>query len=287
MSIHILFYALFLSQIILISHYYPKKIINRIDEVIKNYPPEGYPKLYPESTEKVVAAKKRYQLLNLIIMIIGFILIAIYARMSVDYDSNDKFAEGLPLMFGIVQYIPFMLLELSGFRQFKLMRKANKSTSRTAGLTPRKLFNYVSPISVISAIALVSTYIFFDLYINNFTFTSDFLIKIFTICLVHVLFIGLTVFHLTGKRLDPHQAAKDRTQQTEFSIQSMVFCSMFFSVYLIAGSVVEAYELGHIEIIINSIYFQVIALVGIGGTLRAVRLENVNFDVYKADKIIV
>ena len=47
MSIHILFYALFLSQIILISYYYPKQIIKRIDGVLKNYPPEDYPKLYP------------------------------------------------------------------------------------------------------------------------------------------------------------------------------------------------------------------------------------------------
>jgi hypothetical protein len=285
MSIHILFYVLFLSQIILISHYYPKQIIKRIDRVLKNYPPEDYPKLYPESTEKVLAAKIRYQFINQIIFIIGLVLMGVYAFMSADYEGNQKFAESLPLMFGMVQFIPFIMLEISGFRQFKLMRNANKSTSRSAGLAPRKLFDYVSPISVISAIALIFTYILFDLYINDFIFTSDIIIKIVTLCLVHALYIGLTIWHLTGKRLDPHQAIKDRSQQTEFSLQSMVSVSMFLSVFLMANSAVDVYQLGYMEILINCIYFQVIAFFGIGGMLKTIRLDNVNFDVYKADKV--
>jgi hypothetical protein len=287
MSIHILFYALFLSQIILISYYYPKQIIKRIEKVLTKFPPDDYPKLYPESTEKVIAAKIRYQFLNQIILIIGLALMGVYALMSTDYDGNQKFAESLPLMFGMVQFIPFMMLEISSCRQFKLMRKANKSTSRTADLAPRKLFDYVSPIALVSAIVLVFTYVIFDLYIHDFVFTSDIIIKILTLCLVHALFIGLTIRHLTGKRLDPHQAIKDRSQQTEFSIQSMVSVSMFASIFFIANSAVDVYQLEYLEIIINSIYFQVIAFFGIGGMLRTVRLDNINFDVYKADKVVL
>ena len=285
MSIHILFYALFLSQILLISYYYPTQIIKRIDGVLKNFPPEDYPKLYPESLEKVIAAKKRYQLLNQLILIIGLVLMGIYAFISTGYDSNKKFAEGLPLMFGMIQFIPFMLLEISSFRQFKLMREANKSTSRSAGLSPRKLFDYVSPIAVISAITLIFVYILFDLYINNFNFTFDIIIKIITLCLVHALFIGLTIRQLTGKRLDPHQTIKDRSQQIEFSLKSMASVSIFLSLFLMANSAVDVYQLGYLEIIINSIYFQVIAFFGIGSMLRTIRLDNIDFDVYKADKV--
>jgi len=285
MSIHILFYALFLSQIILISYYYPTQIIKRIESVIKSFPPENYPKLYPESIEKVIAAKVRYQLLNQIIIVIGLILMGVYAFMSKDYDGDQKFAEGLPLMFGMVQFIPFMMIEISGFRQFKLMRKANKSTSRTAGLTPRKLFDYVSPISVITAIILIFGYVLFDLYIHNFNFTGDIIIKIITLSLVHALFIALAIGQLSGKRLDPHQAVKDRSQQAGFSLQSMVAVSMLVSLFFIANSAVDFFQLGYLEILINSIYFQVIAFCGIGGMLRTIRLDNTNFDVYKAEKV--
>ncbi|TWX56297.1 hypothetical protein [Colwellia hornerae] len=287
MSINILFYVLFLSQIILISYYYPKQIIKRIEGVLKKFPPESYPKLYPESADKVIAAKIRYQLLNQIILVIGLLLMGLYALMSKDYDNGQKFAEGLPLMFGMVQFIPFMLLEVSGCRQFKLMRKANKSTSRSADLTPRHLFNYVSPLLVISAVLLLFTFIFFDLYIHDFTITNDLIIKIITLSLVHALFIGLAVWHLTGKRLDPHQAIKDRSSQTQFSLQSMGSVSIFLSLFLMANSAVDVFELGYMEIIINSIYFQVIAFVGIGGMLRTDQIDTINFDVYKADNSII
>jgi len=286
MSVNILFYGLFLSQIILISYYYPKQIIKRIEAVLKNFPPENYPKLYPESVDKVNAAKSRYKLLNQIIIFIGLGLLGLHAFMSADYDGNQKFAEGLPLMFGMVQFIPFMLIEVSGCRQFKLMRKANKSTSRTADLTPRHLFNYVSPFSVVSAITFLFGFILFDLYINDFTVTSDFIIKVLTLCLVHALIIGLAIWHLTGKRLDPHQATKDRSNQTEFSLQSMVTASIFLSIFLMANSAVDVYQLYTLEILINTIYFQVIAFLGIGGMLRTMRVDNINFDVYKADKSV-
>jgi len=286
MSVNILFYGLFLSQIILISYYYPKQIIKRIEAVLKNFPPEDYPKLYPESVDKVNAAKSRYKILNQIIIIIGLGLMGLHAFMSADYDGNQKFAEGLPLMFGMVQFIPFMLIEVSGCRQFRLMRKANKSTSRTADLTPRHLFNYVSPLSVVSAIMFLFGFILFDLYINDFIVSSDFIIKVLTLCLVHALFIGLTIWHLTGKRLDPHQATKDRSNQTEFSLQSMVTVSIFLSIFLMANSAVDVYQLYTLEILINTIYFQVIAFLGIGGMLRTMRVDNINFDVYKADKSV-
>lgn len=281
MSIYILFYVLFLSQIILISYYYPQQIIKRIESVLKNYPPESYPKLYPESVDKVVAAKVKYQLLNRIIVLIGFMLMIGHILMSQDYEGNGKFAEGLPLMFGMVQFIPFMLLEVSGCRQFRLMRKANKSTSRTADLTPRRLFDYVSPLAVISAITLLVSVIFFDFYINEFAMSNDILIKLLTLFLVHGLFIGLAIWHLTGKRLDPHQAQADRSNQTAFSLQSMVAVSMFLSLFLVANSAVDHYQLSYLEIIINTIYFQVIAFFGIGGMLRTMRIDKINFDVYK------
>jgi len=283
MSINILFYALFLSQIILISYYYPKQIIKRVDGVLKNFPPESYPKLYPVPVEKVIASKTSYKLLNNIIIVIGLVLLTIHVYISADYVGNKKVAEGLPLMFGMVQFIPFMLLEVSGCRQFKLMRKANKSTSRTADLTPRHLFNYVSPLSVVLAVVLLLAFVSFDLYINNFTITSDLIIKVLTLCLVHALFIGLAIWHLTGKRLDPHQSIEDRSNQTEFSLQSMVSVSIFLSLFLMANSAVDVYQLYSLEIIINTLYFQVIAFFSIGGMLKKTHIDKINFDVYKAD----
>ena len=59
------------------------------------------------------------------------------------------------------------------------------------------------------------------------------------------------------------------------------------SLFFIANSAVDFFQLGYLEILINSIYFQVIAFFGIGGMLRNIRLDNTNFDVYKAEKVTV
>ena len=65
----------------------------------------------------------------------------------------------------------------------------------------------------------------------------------------------------------------------------MASVSIFLSLFLMANSAVDVYQLGYLEIIINSIYFQVIAFFGIGSMLRTIRLDNIDFDVYKADKV--
>jgi len=67
----------------------------------------------------------------------------------------------------------------------------------------------------------------------------------------------------------------------------MVSVSIFLSIFLMANSAVDVYQLYSLEIIINTIYFQVIAFYGIGGMLKNIHIDKINFDVYKADKSVV
>ena len=280
---HILFYIIFLSQIILISYYYPKKIIARISNVVEKYPPDAYPKLYPVSLDKINKGKKIYWVINLIILTIGLALMFVYGMLSGEYQANQKHAEGLPLMFGMVQFIPILLLEISGFKQFKLMRASDSRTSRKAELSPRRLFDFISPIALGFAVVLIFSYIIIDIYINDFIWTSDIIIKIIALALSTILFICLTYWHLSGKKLDPYQANKDRINQIRFSIRSMVFVSAFLSIFMLVTSLIEVFQLAHLEIIVNSLYFQVIAFYGVGAMLKTISIENIDFDVYKKD----
>lgn len=156
MLINIIFYVIFISQIFLISYYYPKKIIGRVNWVFKNYPPSNYPKLYPESIEKALKSQKVYWRLNQGIIILGLVLLYSYWSLAQDGANFYQKAEAWPILFGLVQCIPFILLELSGFKHFKQMRKADTRKSRTAELTPRRLFDYISP--TLLAIAFITLY---------------------------------------------------------------------------------------------------------------------------------
>ena len=280
---NILFYIIFLSQIILISYYYPKQIITRINTVVGKFPPADYPKLYPVSLDKINNGKKIYWLINLVILTIGLALMFVYGKLSGEYAPNQKHAEGLPLMYGMIQFIPFLLLEISGFKQFKLMRASDARTSRKAELSPRKLFDYISPLALGFTVVLIFSYILFALYMNDFIWSSEIIIKIIALALSNILFICLTYWHLSGKKLDPYQANKDRIKQIRFSIRSMVFVSAFMSIFMLVTSLIEVYQLAHLEIIINSLYFQVIAFYGVGAMLKTMSIENIDFEVYKKD----
>ena len=75
MNIDLLLYIVLFSQIMFVSYYYPRRMMIRIHTIFKNYPPNDFPKLYPESNDKYKKSAKRYQVMNHLIIVLGFSLI--------------------------------------------------------------------------------------------------------------------------------------------------------------------------------------------------------------------
>jgi len=281
MSVNILFYIVFLGQIFLISYYFPKKITQRVNDLLEKFPASEYPKLYPQSVEKVLKGQITFKLLNQVILVVGLALLFTYGLMSADYDDNQKHAEGLPIFYGMLQFFPYILMEISGFKQFKLMKKNDQRTSRAAELQPRRLFDFISPLAFCSALTLFIAYFLFDLYIHDFAFNIEMIPRFIAIVLCNLLFIGLTLRNLYGKKLDPFQANKDRLRQISAATRSMVSISIIASLFLMVTAAVEVFDLEHFEVIFNSLYFQIIGIFGLGSTLQAMNLDEIDFDVYK------
>lgn len=284
MSFNLLFFIVFLSQLLLISYYYPKQILNRINFVLKKYPPDSYPKLYPESATKLNVGRRVFQGLNLIIIIIG--LTAMFSSGVLSSDNETKLVniDDLILLFGMLQFLPFLLMEIAGFKQFKLMRKSDLRTSRTAELIPRRLFDFVYPVLVWTAVLMFAGSLLFVFYIHEFTLTPDFITMAISLSLCNTLFIGLTIFNLSGKTLDPYQSKKDRIKQIEFTVRSFVFISIFVSIFMAGTIAFKKFELDQYQIIFNSFYWQLIAIFSIGAMLKKIKVEDIDFDVYKDDK---
>ena len=278
---NIIFYFIFLNQIILISYYYPKKMLSRMTSLIEAYPPSKYPKLYPQSIDVVRKGCRNYRIMNQVILVIGIILMFLYGLLSSEYDATQKHAEGMPLFYGMLQFIPIILLEISGFKQFKLMREANSKTTRMAVLQPRRLFDFVSPVLFGFAILLFLAYVVFEFYLSDFQFTKNLLIRIITLLVCNLLFAVIIVFNLTGKKIDPHQAPKDRQRQIKFTLNSLINTSIAATIFFIVNVSMKEFDLGYLEIVANSIYFQVIGVLGIGTMLTTLRIEDIDFDGYK------
>ena len=283
MSVSLLFILIFLSQIILISYIYPRKILQRMRFVTDNYPPQSYAKLYSGSFEKIQKAQQTYRLLNTIIMASGLGILLLYALFASGYDPQHTRLEALPLGFGMLQFMPLLFLEISGFRQLKLMRKNDDRTVRHAELNPRRLVNFVSPALLGFAALLYITFILFVLYVNQWTWVFDAVVTVSALSLSNGLFIALGTWKLYGRKLNPYQDNHDRGKEIGLSLQSMTTISIVISVFLFVTVAFRTFDLDQFEIVLNSLYWQLIGVFGIGAMLRSIKIEEFNFDIYKND----
>ena len=278
---NILFYFVFISQIFFISFYYPREILNRSNFVINKYPPNEYPRLYIKSLDIYKRKQRSFKIVNQLIMVIGILLL--FAFGIWDYLSEGYIDQIFILIYFMVQVLPLMILEYSGFAYFKLMRKADLRTTRRAELNPRRLFNFISPAILGFAVFLIIACIFIFYLIHQFQFhpSNDTFVISITLILSNLLYAGIIYWNIYGKKINPYQATKDRINQIEVTVKSLVFMSIAASLFLIINGIVENYDLEYLESALMSIYLQLIIFIGLGTILRNLRVENIDFEVYK------
>ncbi|MBT5185366.1 MAG: hypothetical protein HOH19_02535 [Kordiimonadaceae bacterium] len=256
--------------------------------MINTYPPSKYPKIYPKVGNddpelKTRKAMQNYKNMNILTFILGFVLIimAIYT----DYSPKGEGEETFVVFYAMIQFFPLFLMELSEFKHLKRMRQANLKTTRTAVLKPRRFFNFISPFAFSLAVIMLTASISYDLYVNEFIleWNNDIVIRIFTLTIVHVYFAVLVIWHMYGRKKDPHQASKDRDNYVKTIVRTVVYTSIGISLFLIVDIAVDEYNVSYLDPVIMSVYFQLLAVFGIGTLLRSSDLKTIDFDVYKED----
>ena len=66
-------------------------------------------------------------------------------------------------------------------------------------------------------------------------------------------------------------------------LRSMLYVSMVISVFFMFQSADQVYDMDFLDAILLSLYFQLIVLMSTGHVLKSLKLEDINFDVYKSD----
>lgn len=272
---NLLFYVVFLSQIILLSFYLPNKILSRIDYVFETYPPSKYPKLYPKPIEYFKQMQRKYKKMNLAIMGIGLLLLAVL----MGYARNGERNEAIMGVYFFLQISPMMLIEIGAFKYYKLMRTIDTRTTRKAELRPRRLFDFVSPIIFGLAILIYVAFIVLMLYIRQFDFPwFGGYWNIFAITLANLFFAGVVIWHMYGKKRDPYQSYEDRTRQITLVTKQMVFMSIAATLFVALIVILASLDLRNLQPTVMSLYFQLITALG----FRTLRIDTLNFDVYKS-----
>lgn len=277
MSENILFYFVFLSQVVLISFYFPRKMLGRINRIFEIYPPSEYPKLYPQPIEYYEKAKRNYRNMYVVIFVVGLLLLAALLGYS---GSSEWDVGNIVFPYFMLQFFPMMLMEMWTFNYYKLMRKADLRTTRKAELHPRRLFDFISPKMIGLAALVYLAFVVFVLYVRQFEYPwFGGYGNIFGITAANLFFAGLILWNMYGKKQDPYQTYEDRKRQIELITKQLVFISIAATIYISMDIILAIFDLRNFQPTAMSLYFQFIAVIA----LRAIRIDDIDFEVYKED----
>ena len=278
----ILFYTVFLSQVVLISFYFPRVVLSRLRYVVETYPPSDYPRLYPVPMDVVERAQRNYRYMNLLALLAGLALVVIGVYSPSEDMLNWDSISVLGIYF-LLQYSPMIIAATAGFTYFNLMRKTDSRSTRTAQLQRRRLFDFVSPTIVGTAIFAYFAFVLFIIYIRQFEFPwFGGYSNIFGMTAVNVFFAAMIVRTLYGKKKDPYQAYEDRMRQIELVLKILFLSSIMATLFITIAVTLHAFELQHLIPVSLSLYFQLVAVIG----FREFRIDNVNFEVYKEEPLV-
>lgn len=287
-----LFYIILVSQIFLLSYHYPTVIINRYKYIIEHYPAAQYPKFYATDIyvepEKIILARLNiFKYMNYFAIVIGVAIII--ACIAYGFKLNEKGgAEIFVLFYFGLQFVPHMALELYLKSHNKHMRETISSHKRSAELKPRNLFDFISPFWVVFAVVIFIVHTFLFLYYEGFdeAWSDDVYISTLMPLAINIGFAYMIYRFVNGIKIDPHQAYKDQLMTIKALTHNLVFTSIMMSVFFIVINSVREFGLDKWEPILMSAYFQIIIVFGFGQQLRNIKVEDIDFDVYKADKSI-
>lgn len=277
MSVNFLLYAVFISQIFIISYWLPLKLNKRANEIMVKCPPEKYPKLYPFSHQEIVNKVNQLMLLTYAGLTIGILIV-----MHGLYYKTDEMlgwdSQSVIMIFYVIQVIPLAFLALFSERYFKKMRSKNRASIRTAQLAPRRLTSYASKWLIGLAITVYVLFVILVAVISKYPFDGFAgYVNVFGVTLLNGFFALIIYKYVYGKKTDPHQSDEDRFQKTSRVVKLMLFSSIAATVSISIHFLLSTFDLRHLNDVVASIYYQIIMLVMILTSLN----YSENFEVYK------
>ncbi|MBL4659415.1 MAG: hypothetical protein JKY19_03595 [Alcanivoracaceae bacterium] len=277
--VELLFNLVFISQMILLSWYYPRIIINRLTKVMDKYPPHEYPKLYTKPKDYYQKKITTFADLCTLAQIACLVIVLISWNLG-----NSPNEEMLVLICFAVQVLPIIILSIMAAKYFKKMKKVFQSSNREANLQPRRIFDFISAKLLGIAIILYVVYLLVYLYFNNFNIFLDGKVPLTLIgvTLIQLYFCMVFYWKMYGRKQNPYSVNEDRVREIKTVGKIAVYASIIMSLYLTVATIMDNFSyLDSLDPMMLSIYLQMITIFGIGAEIRMIKIEDINFDVYK------
>ncbi|NKB69333.1 MAG: hypothetical protein GKR89_19860 [Candidatus Latescibacteria bacterium] len=276
METQLFFYSVFLSQIFLLSFFFPRKMLNRIQYVFDTYPPEKFPNLYPDPIDYYRGARRHYRNMNVGILLAGVALLV----GLVFFPRSGAWDGAIVNAYFMLQFFPVLLMEMWYLRYYRRMRKADARTTRKAELHPRRLFDFISPTLIGLVLLVYFAFVGLILYIRQFDFPwFGGYWNIVGVTAANLLFAGIVCWNLYGVKRDPYQSYEDRKRHLSLIAKQMVFMSIAMTLFIAIIVVFASLDMRPLQAGVTSIYLQLMAVIG----FRTLRIDSLDFDVYKGD----
>lgn len=279
MSNNELLYLIFAGQILIISVLIARWTKNRVVQLLADYPPAEYPKLYPVAVNKINTVLQTFSWLNLLMVLLGTSILAISAAT----DATELLhwdTQSVLVIYFLLQYLPFAFLGTSNLKYHQLMRSHNTSTKRQAQLNRRAVRDFASNWLLGGALGSFVLYVLTVMYVQQNPFPGFVgYWNILFVLLLNLFFAVMIQYQIKGKKIDPHQSHQDRMNQTALVVKLLLLGLIACHLFMITNLFLSLFDLRHISDMVQSLYFSLIALM-MG---RTTVYEAHDYEVYKAD----
>lgn len=279
----------FLCQIFVASIHYPGVMVRRAKWVINHYPPSDYPKLYPGKTGPIDTADlirwfDDFRVFNYLIAGIGLALVAL--MLFSGFKPRPEGGEELyVVLYFLLQAAPNIYLAYKEMKQHKAMRATYKESRRSAELKPRRLFDYIEPAYVITAVIFYAGWlaIFLGGMDQARPIGGEVYGSIALITAMNLAYVWIISRYIYGKKINPYQTPQDQHQMIETTVRTLVISSIMVSLFLSLTILADRYALEVFDPVVTSFYMQLCLFFGVGLTFRSIKVEEMDFSVYREE----
>jgi hypothetical protein len=289
----ILFCFVFLSQVLLISWFYPRRVISQGRYVLQNFPPSSYPRLYPHAPEYYERWLRNIARVNLVFVVVGLLIIGglIVATLGGEWDgrivtpwsTSGEWDAAIVIPYFVMQFVlGLAYMNFSGRKLLQAMAKAPPPRVRTTELRRRRLLDFVSPtLLVVAALANIAfvAFVLYDYWrfdLPGFKAAGS----IASVALVLLVFSVTVGFALRAPRFDHYQAHEDRRNVIKLIVQQAVVFCIIYPVLLTAWLAIRIVDPHLLEPIFASLFCQGIALASLWPSY-SYRVDQIDFEVYR------
>lgn len=276
-----LFMVVFSLQIVLLSAYFPIRILQRKAFILQHYPSSSHPKLYPKGSRFFSRNMELFRWINVFNFVFGWaILYMIYTGEWVGEKGVNPL---LPWGYFMLQMLPGQLMEYFGMRLAKLMKKQDSRTIKTAQLAPRNMMNYISPWLLGLIFLSFLSFVAIGLYVEYQASITDSK----TLTMSGVLLLGFVIFYIISKWLingnvkDPYQSAEDRHQFVSKVLHTFCYTLIACCLFMLLTLLIVTHDMKAVMPIMMSVFLQILVFISMGYMLNKSQIEAMDFDVYK------